>query len=436
MIDPILPASVLQALTSKAERPPITISVVSLPKALTAPVQPREIGGTVKQASADGNAVLHTAAGDIAIKTPVVLAPGRTATLLLTPTSAGLAAALEINGPAPPPVQALELPQGVAPSPSAPTGNTGVGSAQVQSTPVRPNTPAPQATGRPSGEQTSPPAVPSRNAPGAQPLPPRAAPISTGEQPLQNAAAPLPHGFTPAPAPRVQINPGLRDAALLLSQLAAQLLDQPLAPAASAMTLLEAAEGKAVPAPATTATAPQIAIPNADSRPLSADPASLLIGLTAALKRLPSRADDEIRSRSTGNDDTAGSGASVYRGSGKPSEVSENVSWRQFQIMDESRIVPVFLGRHPPDENPEQSPDQSADREPPARFTVRFDLEHAGSVRIDSVYRERRLDMLLTLEAAPDKEMQAVLRERLAALSDEFGLSISLRIGGAKTAAR
>jgi hypothetical protein len=51
------------------------------------------------------------------------------------------------------------------------------------------------------------------------------------------------------------------------------------------------------------------------------------------------------------------------------------------------------------------------------------------------VYRERRLDMLLTLDAAPDKEMQVVLRERLAALSDEFGLSISLRIGGPVAAA-
>jgi hypothetical protein len=43
--------------------------------------------------------------------------------------------------------------------------------------------------------------------------------------------------------------------------------------------------------------------------------------------------------------------------------------------------------------------------------------------------------MLLTLDTAPDKDMQAILRERLAALSDEFGLSISLRIGGPDPAA-
>ena len=185
----------------------------------------------------------------------------------------------------------------------------------------------------------------------------------------------------------------------------------------------------------TVAAAP-ITAPNADVRPLPADPASLLIGLTAAVKRPFSRVDDDIRDRSVDIDDSAVPGEAVYRSSGKLSETSENITWRQFQVMDDSRIVPVFLGRHPPEENPEEAPDQSSGREPPARFTVRFDLEHAGSVRIDSVYRERRLDMLLTLEAAPDKEMQAVLRERLAALSDEFGLSISLRIGGSETAAR
>lgn len=436
MIDPVLPAGVIQALTGKAERPPIAISIVSLPKALTAPAQPREIGGTVTQASADGSAVLHTAAGDIAIKAPVVLTPGRTATLRLTPTSAGLATALDVNGPAPPPVQAHELPQGAAPTPPAPTGHPNIGSAQAPSMPIRPITPPPQTGGRPIGDQTSPSAVPSRNVPGVQPLPARPAPIPAGEQSHQNIVAPLPHGFSPAsaPTPRLQTNPGLRDAALLLSQLAVQMIDPPVPPAATAMPLPETAEGRTAPAPATTAAAALIAIPNTDSRPLPADPASLLIGLTAALKRPPPRDDDDIRDRNTGNDDGAVSGESVYRS--KLSESAEIVSWRQFQIMDESRIIPVFLGRHPPDENPDESPDQSSDREPPARFTVRFDLQHAGPVRIDSVYRERRLDMLLTLETAPDKEMQTVLRERLAALSDEFGLSVFLKIGSPETAAR
>jgi hypothetical protein len=432
MIDPVLPAGVIQALTGKAERPPIAISVVSLPTAQTAPAQPREIGGTVTQASANGSAILHTAVGDIGIKAPVVLAPGRTATLLLTLTPGGLTAALQVNGPAPPPVQALELPQGAAPNPPAPTGNPSIGSAQVPSTPIRPNTATPQTGGRPIGDQTSPSAVPSRNVPGVHPLPPRPVPLPAGEQSHQNIAAPLPHGFSPAstPTPRLQANPGLRDAALLLSQLAVQLIDQPLPPAATVTTLPDTAEGKAAPAPAATFAAAPIAIPSTDSRPLPAAPASLLMGLAAALKRPPSRADDETRERNANDDDSATPGEAVYRSSGKLSEASENISWRQFQVMDDSRIVPVFLGRHPPEERPEETPDQSSDREPPARFTVRFDLQHAGSVRIDSVYRERRLDMLLTLDTAPDKEMQTALRERLAALSDEFGLSISLRIGG------
>jgi len=271
-----------------------------------------------------------------------------------------------------------------------------------------------------------------------QPLPPRPAPLPAGEQSQQNVIAPQPHGFPPAsaPTPRAQNSPGLRDAALLLSQLAAQLLDQPLTPTVPAVTLLDAADIKTAPAPATMAAAAPIMAPNADTRPLPADPASLLLGLSAALKRPPSRADDDIRDRSTGGSDSTGPGESVYRSSGKLSETAENITWRQFQVMDESRIVPVFLGRHPPEENPEETPDQNSEREPLARFTVRFDLEHAGSVRIDSVYRERRLDMLLTLDAAPDKKMQTVLRERLAALSDEFGLSISLRIGGLESGPR
>jgi hypothetical protein len=41
----------------------------------------------------------------------------------------------------------------------------------------------------------------------------------------------------------------------------------------------------------------------------------------------------------------------------------------------------------------------------------------------------------LTLELPPDRELQASVRDRLTALSDEFGLSISLRIGGPAPAA-
>lgn len=437
MIDPVLPAAVIQALTGKAERPPIAVSVVSVPKALTAPAQPREIGGTVTQALADGNAVLHTAAGDIAIKAPVVLATGRTATLLLTPTSAGLAAALQVNGPAPLPVQPLDLPQGAAPSNPAPAANPAIGNAPAPGTPIRPNTPSPQAGGRPIGDQTSPSPVPSRSLPGAQPLPPRPVQLPAGEQPLQNIAAPPPHGFSPAPTstPRPQAHPGLRDAALLLSQLAVQLLDQTPPPTASAVTLPDSTEGKAAPAPAMNVAAAPIEAPRADNRPLPADTAGLLIGLTAAVRRPLSRADGDIGERSADNDGVAVPGEAVYRSSGKLSEISENSSWRQFPVMDDSRIVPVFLGRHPPEESSEDAPDPSSEREPPARFTVRFDLQHAGSVRIDSVYRERRLDMLLTLDATPDKQLQTVLRERLAALSDEFGLSISLKIGGSRPAA-
>jgi hypothetical protein len=103
--------------------------------------------------------------------------------------------------------------------------------------------------------------------------------------------------------------------------------------------------------------------------------------------------------------------------------------------MDESRVVPVFLGRHPQEQADEEQTGRSQAQEPPARFTVRFDLDHAGPVRIDSVYRDRRLDMLLTLESVPDQELQTSVRDRLAALSDEFGLSSSLRIGGPAPAA-
>ena len=437
MIDPVLPAGVIQALTGKIERPPIAISLVSLPKPLATASQPREIGGTVTQASADGSAVLHTAAGDIGIKSPVVLAPGRTATLLLTPTAAGIAAALQVTGAAPPPVQPPESSQGAPPGTLGTTNSPGAAGAHAASMPIRPNTPSPQTAGRPIGDQTSPAAVPSRNFPGMQSSPPRTAPSPAAEQSARSIATPMPHGFPPAsaPAPRLQANPGLRDAALLLSQLAVQSIDQPLPPAATAMPISETGDGKPAPAAAATFAAAPMAIANPDSRPLPADPASLLLGLAAALKRPPQRAGDENRNYDAESEDSATPGEAVYRSSGKLSEASESISWRQFQVMDDSRIVPVFLGRHPPEETPEEAPDQSSDRQPPARFTVRFDLQHAGSVRIDSVYRERRLDMLLTLDTAPDKDMQATLRERLAALSDEFGLSISLRIGGTDPAA-
>src|SRR5262245_23290761 len=151
MIEPVLPPGLLQAMPAKAERPPIAVVLQSLPQSLAAPAQPREIGGTIVQAAPDGSSVLHTAAGDIAFKATVAMTAGKTATLHLAPTPAGLAAAIQFHGP-------------TRPLPPATTG------------------------------------LPNSSAGGS---------VSSPKQP--GTATPLP------PA-----NAGLRDAALLLNQLAAQ----------------------------------------------------------------------------------------------------------------------------------------------------------------------------------------------------------------------
>jgi hypothetical protein len=439
MIDPVLPAGVMQALTGKAERPPVPIMVVSLPKALTGTPQPREIGGTVTQAAADGNAVLHTASGDISIKAPVVLAPGRIATLLLTPTSAGFAAALHVSGPAPPLVQA----QGLSTASAAPANSTAapaataVASGQAAAAPLRAGRPLPQAGDGSILGQSSLRPDPAHNAPGLQPTGPRPAPPIVPETLNRGAAVQSPTGFTPAsmPAPHPQSHPGLRDAALLLNQLATQLTNQPLSPMPSALTPPAVTDVDVPPLPMTTAAAAPVVIPNSDDRPLPADPASLLIGLAAGLRRPPARVEESGRDLEARDDGGTPPGESVYRSTGKQPEQSENISWRQFHVMDESRIVPVFLGRHPQEQDEETQTAKPAGREQPARFTVRFDLDHAGAVRIDSVYRDRRLDTLLTLDRTPDPEMQTAVRERLSVLSDEFGLSISLRISEPEPAA-
>jgi hypothetical protein len=368
MIEPVLPPGIVQALAAKAERPLIAIAVLSLPKALAAPAQPRELGGTITQATADGSAVLHTAAGDVAFKASVALIPGKTATLHLVPTSGGLAAALQVNGP----------------------------TAQLAAVP---NT-SPGTSGKP--------AAPAAATPITQPKPP----------------SPIP----PASA-------ALRDATLLLGQLAAQ-ASLPLAESAGRPVPTDPAPSRTEAPAAPTAASARAADAAPAASALSATPASLTAGMLAALKRPTSRSEEDAR-RSDGKDHiSAAVPDSTYRASLKPGEQQDQLVWRQLQVMDENRIVPVFLGHRPSEDEPDHAGDETAAVERPARFTIRFDLDHAGPVRIDSVYRERRLEVLLTMEAAPDKEMQAIVRERLAALSDEFGLSISLKIGAPAADAR
>jgi hypothetical protein len=211
------------------------------------------------------------------------------------------------------------------------------------------------------------------------------------------------------------------------------LIDQPL-PAVPAFATGADIGKPATPPISILQLAPQAATANVENRPLPADPASLLIGLSAAVRRPQLRAEKD-EPRLDPKDDRAIIGELSYRPIGNTSEPVDGTAWRQFQVMDEARVVPVFLARHPQEQADEEQTDRSPAQEPPARFTVLFDLDHAGPVRIDSVYRDRRLDMQLTLELPPDRELQASVRDRLTALSDEFGLSISLRIGGPAPAA-
>lgn len=445
MIDPILPPGFVQALAAKAERPLIIISELSLPKTLAFTAQPREIGGTVTQAAADGSAVLHTAAGDIGFKAPVTLTAGKTATLHLVPTAAGLAAAIQFNGPTSQLAPAPNVAPAASARPAASNGNAAMrggstaGTAQVVAsvahTPSQNVNPVP-ANSAPTAAGPLP--ATAAAAPAAPPAAPLAMAAYTPSAPAMEvprmaaAASPRP----PAPAPHVpQSSPALRDTALLLSQLAAQDADllpigefagrapiDPLPPAAAPYM-----------APAEAASKPGQTVPNAG--PVPANPAGLVVGLMAALKRPAIRRDDSAGD--SGDRDIAAFKPleTAYRSSGRTGEPQDQLVWRQIPVMDENRIVPVFLALQQGDEETTDMSAPAAEAKPATRFTIRFDLEPAGPVRIDSVYCERRLDLLLRLEAAPDNEMGTMIRERLAALSEEFGLSISLRIGASKTTA-
>ena len=354
MIEPVLPPGLLQAMPAKAERPPIAVVLQSLPQSLAAPAQPREIGGTIVQAAPDGSSVLHTAAGDIAFRASVILTAGKTATLHLAPTPAGLAAAIQFHGP-------------TGPLPPATTG------------------------------------LPNSSAGGS---------VSSPKQP--GTATPLP------PA-----NAGLRDAALLLNQLAAA---AELPTIEGGATLSQSVPPSTSQPPVTTLASSLMTSPALGAKAL-ADPASLSVAMMAALRRSVSRLDEDGARRDEKDRISAVPQDATYRSFIKPSEIQDQLLWRQIQVVDESQIVPVFLGYQPPADDSGHSGEETPQRERPARFTVRLDLEFVGAVRIDSVYRERRLEMLLTLDTAPDQEMQTIVRERLAALSDEFDLSISLKVG-------
>jgi hypothetical protein len=184
-----------------------------------------------------------------------------------------------------------------------------------------------------------------------------------------------------------------------VAQLAAQVIESLVAPA------FEAERRAPLSAGAEASGAPP---PHSDGRAVAASSPALAAAVATALRTRPPVQE---------NDDLARTEPRA------PGEAA------QFAVRDDGKIVPVYIeySRHRQDEPREQG-DPAETGEPTARFAVAFDLDRAGAVRMVCAYRQRRLDVLLELQTAPDREMQQAIGERLAGLSNEFGLAISLRV--------
>jgi hypothetical protein len=243
----------------------------------------------------------------------------------------------------------------------------------------------------------------------AQPLPAVAPPMPAPG--IGATAAPPPGGNPPLPTA------GPRDATMPVAQLAAQVIESLVAPA------FEAERRAPLSAGAEASGAPP---PHSDGRAVAASSPALAAAVATALRTRPpvQENDDLARTEPRAPGEAADARRTfVAADSERPPAVA------QFAVRDDGKIVPVYIeySRHRQDEPREQG-DPAETGEPTARFAVAFDLDRAGAVRMVCAYRQRRLDVLLELQTAPDREMQQAIGERLAGLSNEFGLAISLRV--------
>jgi hypothetical protein len=425
----------------KPEPAPVRAQVLSLPNQVAGASVPVSLSGVVAESPIQGQLRITTSLGEVQLRTPTELPPGRAVTIVTRPNV---------------PTEVFLLPN------AAPKAPTTTAPPQPSPTPqpnatAQTNLAASTGTARPSGF-----AVPTNLGQGlatAVPMSPSGPLVSQGPtsvpvSPTSSSALPIApaavdggrsqplagRAFAPAPQPS-PLPPTLAPPSLLAtfgqtvvsdrvsgtayappalpgppSELLALLTDMRRLVAARDPKLAERLLAR-LPAPNRGGTLALLALPMAAQR----DAIAPWLGrnVAAVIRKEQDDGKGDLIERVT---------ASLLHGEERVDEIGERTwRWRQLPLVDQGHIVPLFIGVAQQNREPEPDADGKPRRPRIFEFAVEVVLSALGCTRIGAVYRQRRLDLVVQteIEIEPDGREQIV-----AAVADvfaEFGLGGSCR---------
>jgi hypothetical protein len=442
-VDPInsaLPA--LMNLIGTGSRPdaaPLRAQVLNLPAQLADASAPVSVTGVVAESPIQGQLRITTAVGDVQLRTPTELPPGRAVTIVTRPNVPTEVFLL-------PSTTSAALPQGKAPAqPGASpqtntmpqTGGTPPASLGI---PTNPSQPMEAATTSQAFNLPAPPAAAGQSAVAGTVTAASAAltPSSAPVDPRGNSAAVQRAALPPAPAPHTPtLSPesllATFDAAVMPERASATAYSTPAmaAPPSDLLALLTdmrrlvaARDPKAadrllrrLPTPDRAGALALLTLPVAAKRDeiatwLGRDiakiveeeqddgKADLVERLTAGLTQTTERLDD--------------SGDRTWR-------------WRQLPVVDNGQFVPLQVGVA--SERAQPDSDGEAKRRPPRifEFAVEAALSALGLTRVEATYQQRRLDLVVQCETPIEQESREQIVAAVGRVFDEFGLGGSCR---------
>jgi hypothetical protein len=446
-VDPIQSAlPVLANLLGSGARPepaPVRAQVLSLPNQIAGTQVPVSLSGVVAKSPIQGQLRITTSLGEVQLRTPTELPPGRAVTIVTRPNvptevfllpNATPRTTTSTTAPAPQtgvPQQAKIAAQTAAPTGGTPPGGIAISTGQglTASIPLSSNVapaasagnPAPNPVPMASANSGAGPFTPAAIDGGrSQPLAPRGAAPAAQSSPSPATLAPqsLLETFGQAVvservggtayAPPAQPGPP--------SELLALLTDMRRLVAARDPKLAERLLSR-LPAPDRNGTLALLALPVAAQREAVAP--WLGRDIAAVLRDEQDDSKGDLIERVT---------ASLVHGEERVDEIGDRAwRWRQLPLVDQGHIVPLFIGVAQQNQEAEPDADGKPRRGRIFEFAVEVVLSALGCTRIGAIYQQRRLDLVVQteIEIEPDGREQIVTA--VADVFEEFGLGGSCR---------
>jgi hypothetical protein len=431
----------------KPESTPVRAQILSLPNQIAGASVPVSLGGVVVESLIPGQLRITTSIGEVQLRTPTELPPGRAVTIVTRPNV---------------PTEVFLLPNAAPKTMPQGSATTQASSAALLS-PVPQTTPLPAGPARPAGPTI--PMNPGQPMNFGQPLAAAPAPATNsqppvliaGSNPARVAAAAANHhathaataaaaarntsaagpGLQPAAAPTPTTLPTSLLATLGQAVVSDRIVGTPYAAPAQAgppsellalladMRRIVAARDprlaerlmRRLPAPDRNGTLALLALPVAARREAVAP----WFGrdVAAAVRDEQEVSKSDLIERVTAN---------LLHGEERVDETGERTwRWRQLPLVDQGHIVPLFIGVAQQHEKVEPDSEGKPRRMRTFEFAVEVVLSALGCTRIGAVYRQRRLDLVVQTEIEIEQDGREQIVAGVADVFEEFGLGGSCR---------